>query len=62
MVGKLILDFYMFILGYQERNIGPYLGGHQNQFSEKVGHLTQPADPPSPPPRKLGRQKKKKKV
>ena len=35
-------------------------GGHQNGFSEKVGHLAQPADP-SPPPRKLGRQKKKKK-
>ena len=30
-------------------------------FSEKVGHLAQPADPP-PPHRKLGRQKKKKKV
>ena len=34
--------------------------GHQNCFfffSEKVGHLAHPADPP--PPRKLGRQKKK---
>ena len=36
-------------------------GGPQNPFSEKVGHLAQPADPP-PPPRKLGRQKKKEKL
>ena len=34
-------------------------GCHQNSFSEKLGLLAQPADPP--PPRKLGRQKKKKK-
>ena len=34
-------------------------GGPQKGFLEKVGHLAQPADPP--PPRKLGRQKKKKK-
>ena len=37
-----------------------YKGGPQNPFSEKVGHLAQPAAPP-PPPRKLGRQKKKNK-
>ena len=41
-------------------NLSPgYKGGPQNAYSEKVGHLAQPADPP--PPRKLGRQKKKKK-
>ena len=34
-------------------------GSLQNCFLDKVGHLAQPADPP--PPRKLGRQKKKKK-
>ena len=34
-------------------------GSPQNAFSEKVGHLAQPADPP--PPCRLGRQKKKKK-
>ena len=30
--------------------------------SEKVGHFAQPADPPFPPPCKLGHQKKKKKT
>ena len=51
-----VLSNFDFVAKFTVKNLNK--GCHQNRFSEKLGLLAQPADPP---PQKLGRQKKKKK-